>query len=333
MRISRPTRRYRHFTLLEMLFVIASVAIIVKMLMPAFAESRSKARFVRWLAFNRQCSNDPTCVVNFNFQDGEGRILYNSAIGNQEQHFDSREYQGVVNGNYKWVQGRWWRGKRALQFNGNDTYVEVEQQKALNFGEEDGFTIIIWVKFDRLRRYDGLFSKSWMAGAVGWAQYDLYTDFLAYDDKQASGQFEVDVCTTCIGFDDVVINEDESTTPNIKLDTENWFMLTLRNKPIDGESSSGGLSGGGKSNEVDVFFNGKRLAPRSTNNYVSRNTKCDANLIIGAIRFLGGTVDNPTKEGRIRNFFKGRVDEFLVYSRALEDTEIMGHYRMGAEHY
>lgn len=308
-------------TLLEMLFVVVCVAILLKLLMPAFAESRNKARFTRWLSFNRQCSNDPTCAVNFNFQDGNGAIVKNSAVGNENIKFDAKDYSGVIKGDYSWVQGRWWKGKRALQFNGTNTIVEIEKEKALNFDENEGFTIIIWVKFDRFRRWDGLFSKSYMAGEAGWSQYDLYYDGTEYTNKAAQGQFEVDVCRTCIGFDDVVIEENGTKSYNIKLDTEHWFMITLRNKMV------------GSKNEINVFINDKKLVSRSTNNFQSAGVTCDANLIIGALRFLVMGPNNvPTKNGYISNYFKGRVDEFIMYRRALEDSEVRGHFRMGDEH-
>ncbi len=64
-----------HFTVIEMLFAIAIIAILSAILMPHFNESRDRARYVRWLHFNKQCSTDPKCVINLNFQEGEGVLI------------------------------------------------------------------------------------------------------------------------------------------------------------------------------------------------------------------------------------------------------------------
>ena len=318
-----------NFTVVELLVSITIIAILFAILLPNMSESQGRARFVRWVQFNKQCSADPACVVNLNFQEGEGGILTNSAQGYEGEGFNAEDYNGIAKGDYTWGQGRWWKGKKALQFDGVSTLIEFEKQEALDFDENEGFTIIIWVKFDRFRRWDGLFAKSWMAGTAGWSQYDLYYDGTEYTDKDAKGQFEVDIHRTCVGYDDVVINEDGSKTGNITLDTKHWFMLTLRNKIVaDGK----GTGGSDKNNVVDTFFNGKRLACRATNNSISSHKNCEANLIIGALRFLVMQNGVPTKNGRISNFFKGKVDEFLIYRRTLTNNEIKAHYEMGAEY-
>ncbi|MDD5727511.1 MAG: prepilin-type N-terminal cleavage/methylation domain-containing protein [Victivallales bacterium] len=312
------------FTIIELLVSLAVIAMLSALLLPSLAESRAKARFIRWVQFNKQCSADPTCVINLDFQDGEGDLLKNSAQGHEGEGFNSVDYSGVVKGDYEWARGRWWKGKKALQFDGVSTYVEFPQIQHLDFGKDDSFTIIIWVKFDRLRRWDGLFSKSyWASPPNGYAQYDLYFDGTTYSGKTASGQFEVDVGCTCIGFDDVSEDGEE----NITLDTENWFQLTLRNKVT------------GEDNDVSVFFNGTKLKSRSSNFCTSTLDRCSACLVLGCIRWLvskynkeTGTSE-PTKEGKLDNFFKGKIDEFLVYGRALTDNEIKAHHAMGTEHH
>ncbi|MCP3967246.1 MAG: LamG domain-containing protein [Lentisphaerae bacterium] len=322
-----------HFTLIELLISISIIAILINLLLPAFSKSKGRARYVRWMAFNRQCSNDPTCTINFNFQEGKGYILNNSAVGNEQKGFDVKKYHGIVKEgigiipdgaskileNPQWTQGRWWGDKRALQFDGTSTYIEVDQVKHIDYGDEDNFTILVWIKFDRLRKWDGIFAKSYMAKPPkGYGQYDMYFDGSTYDNSTAAGQFEVDVCKTCIGFDDVC----EDGSRNVRLDMVNWFHLVLRNRHENGNQT------------VDVFFNGKKLVHRATNFYQAILSKCDARLIIGALRFRRDNGSgNPTKEGSIGCHFKGKIDEFLIYGRALSDKEILGHWQMGAEHF
>ncbi len=314
----------RHFTVVELLLSIVIIAILFAILLPGLSESRARARYVRWLQFNKQCSTDPACVINLNFQEGEGGVLLNSAQAHEVEGFNASNYNGIIKGDYEWGRGRWWRGKKALQFDGVSTYVEIPDIKHIDFDRTDNFTIIIWVKFDRLRKWDGVFGKCYMRNATtGYAQYDMYFDGTVYSDKEASGQFEVDVASICVGFDDV----GEDGEKIIKLNTVSWFQLTLRNEIVDGNQ------------EVHVFFNGIRLKSRGTNFVVYEKGKCAARLALGCIRWLVTKYNpetklrEPTKDGRLGNFFKGKIDEFLVYNRALSDGEIRAHYQMGAEYF
>ena len=316
--------KQRRFTVVELLVAIVIIAILFAILLPRLSDSQARARFVRWVQFNKQCSADPACVINLNFQEGEGDVLINSAKGHEAEGFNADDYNGMVKGDYEWGQGRWWRGKKALQFDGSSTYVEFPEIKHIDFDRDDNFTIIIWVKFDRLRKWDGVFGKCYMRNATsGYAQYDMYFDGTCYNDKEATGQFEVDVASICVGFDDV----GEEGEKNILLDTTNWFQLTLRNQMVDGKQ------------EVNVFFNSIKLKSRGTNFVVYEKGKCAARLAIGCIRWLVTRYNRetrkhePTQDGRLGNFFKGKVDEFLVYNRALTQHEIKAHHEMGAEYH
>lgn len=313
----------RHFTVIELLVSLTIIAILFAMLMPSLSDSQKRARFIRWVQFNKHCSTDPACVINLNFQEGHGTILRNSALAHEAEGFNADNYKGIIQGDYEWGQGRWWKGKKALQFDGTSTYVEISDVKHIDFDRDDNFTVIIWVKFDRLRKWDGVFGKCYMRNAAeGYAQYDMYFDGTIYNDREAAGQFEVDVASICVGFDDV----GEEGEKIILLNTVNWFQLTLRNKIVDDQQI------------VNVFFNGIKLKSRGTNFVIYEKGKCTARLAIGCLRWLVTEYNpetrtrEPTKDGRMDNFFKGKIDEFLVYSRALTDSEIKANYAMGAEY-
>jgi len=140
----------QHFTIIELLVSVAIIAILFSLLMPAFNESREKARFARWLSFNKQCSNDPKCVINLNFQDYDGDSLKNSAQGYEAEGFSAADYSGVIKGNYEVVQGRWKKGKKAILFDGISTYIEFPKSKYVDFdGTKDDFT----------NRFNGLYSS------------------------------------------------------------------------------------------------------------------------------------------------------------------------------
>ena len=327
--------RRNNFTIIEILFVISLIVIIVSMVMPAFRESRDKARFVRWMSFNKQCSSDPTCVINFNFQEGKGATLTNSAAGNENVKFMAKDYYGTVKGsnfitkNGDWVRGRWWKGKRALHFDGT-TIVEVANIDSINFGENDDYTIIVWVKFDQLNQWATPFSKSY---APNYAQYDLYYDNTSYAATKTtpaySALFEVDVCSTCVGFDNMYRNvSGGAMLTSVTLDTSHWYMIALRNKVQKSPASPAVNSI--NDHVVDVFWNGYSLnGSRGTNNVSSSSMRCNAKLILGAMRFWAG---QNSGNGSLNCFLNGRIDEFMVYKRALQDSEIRGHFLMGQEH-
>ena len=306
-----------HFTVIELLLAIIIIAILSAMLLPSLNESRNRARYVRWLHFNKQCSTDPSCVINFNFQEGEGGILKNSAKGHDAENFDAHDYNGIIKGDYEWASGRWRKGKKAIQFDGVSTYIELENTEHLNFEGTDDFTIIIWVKFDLLNKWDGLFGKCYMRNAVnGFPQYALYYDGSKTGKKASSGEF-----SAAVGEHNVVFeNNDESGSKEIKLDTDNWFQLVLRNKVING------------SEKLDLFLNGVKLKSAHSGN-TGAKFKSEARLAIGCIRWLLVKNKVPESNGKPDNFIKGKIDEFLIYNRALSKNEITAHYVMGERTY
>jgi len=308
--------RRRHFTIIELLVAIAIISILSAMLLPSFSESRAKARFVRWLHFNKQCSTDPACIINLNFQENEGSILKNSAKGHEGEGFNADDYNGFIRGDYEWTNGRWWKGKRAIQLDGVSTYIEFENSRHINFDGADDFTIFIWVKFDRLDNWDGILGKCYMLNSTcGFAQYAVYYKGTKSSPKFAAGQFELDVGNESVDFDDV-----NPYTEGGFVNSLNWFLLTLRNRVVD------------EKQEVHLFLNGIKLKSDHISVKGYKTYKCEANLALGCIRWLVLKNGIPDNNGKPGNFLKGKIDEFLVYSRALTDNEIMAHYVMGAEH-
>ena len=104
------------------------------------------------------------------------------------------------------------------------------------------------------------------------------------------------------------------------IDSESWFQVTMRNKVINGKQ------------EIHIFLNAVELNVRKTKSIAKRKNKCTARLALGGIRYQKKKKGVLTQDGKMRSFFKGKMDEFLVYSRALSDREIKNHYLMGATH-
>ncbi len=335
------------FTLVEILIAIVVVAILMAMSYPALSRAVHRAKFTRWYAFNRQCSNDPACVINFNFQEGSGDILNNTCSGTEVEGYKAENYTGYMmkNGggkhNLKWIKsgGRWGKFgyKHALQFNGSDTYVKIPSTSGNDFGPENDFTVLCWLKFDKLVFGDCPFSKSlWGTETDAACQYDLYYNPGAGSYDQ--GSFDVDVFETCGSWDKTKVD----------FNKQGWVHLALRYRFNGWDAAKEKANG-----DIDVFINGKVLGPHVDTTAENPNTATatgwkactegglNVPLIIGAAgcyrkHWSSGTYDK-TKPGVLSNemmllfFFKGKMDEFLVYKKALSDSAIIGHYDMGKE--
>ena len=308
------------FTILELLFSIAIIAILTAMLLPTLSESRARARFVRWLQFNNQCSTDPTCVVNLNFQEGEGGILKNSAHGCEADGYNADDYNGIIRGDYEWTKGRWTQGKKAVQLDGYSTLIELPKNQYVDFTGGDGFTVIVSMKFDRLDQFDGIFGKCYMRNKVnGFPQYVLYYSNSGRN-KNSKDTFQLDIGKLSVSFDRVNAETGVELPP---IDLESWYHIVLRNKVIDDEQV------------VDLFLNGHKLKSTYNNLGTGNKERDAANLALGCIRWL--VTENrdgehvPAPYGKPDNFIKGKIDEFLVYNRPLTDNEIKAHYAMSAE--
>ncbi len=335
------------FTLIEILIVLVIIGILFALLMPMLSEAKVQAKYVRWLAYNRNLSNDPTCVINFNFQGvggafsaaPPGDILVNSASGSEGEGYSPEYYNGYLrnkNGgdhNFEWVRaGRYGRFKWALQFNGTDTYVLIPTTTAVDFTPFSGFTVMCWIKFDKLDLGDCPFSKSlWGTSWDAAAQYDMYAMPWAGDFGQ--GSFDVDVFTTC------------GTWPNTEVDFDQagWVHLALRYESTGIDEATGDATG-----QVQVFINGEALGDfvdtTEENPHTATATEYQAcidnkiPLIIGGAGcyrkyWSPGTYDSSVESLEntwlIKFIFQGLIDEFVVFKRPLPDAEIRGHYDMG----
>ncbi|MDD5727106.1 MAG: prepilin-type N-terminal cleavage/methylation domain-containing protein, partial [Victivallales bacterium] len=307
----------RGFTIIELLVSISIISLLAAILLPSLSESQARARFARWLQFNNQCSTDPSCVINLNFQEGEGEVLKNSALGHDAEGFKASEYNGIIQGDYEWGQGRWVKSKRAIQFDGASTFIEFTHGQCVDFAAENDFTILISIKFDQLSQWDGIFGKCYMRNEVnGYPQYALYYRN-ASKKKNSTDWFELDIGQSRITFDGI----SEDGTELDPIENSGWYQIITRNKVVDGEQV------------VDIFVNGVKLQSTSKKLGTGNKERETANLALGCIRWL--LLENrngekaPSPYGKPDNFLKGKIDEFIVYNRALTDNEISGHYAMG----
>ncbi len=202
-------RTKRQFTLIEIVVVISIISILVGISFVSANMAKSKAKFTKWLTYNTMLSKDADTVINFNFADTDAKIasdsaLTNSAVGCGVQGFDAKLSNGLIK-NATWVKkGGRSRFHHALQFDGRRSYVEIQNNKALDFdAEKEDFTIMMWVRFDSIS------STRVLCGKAEWnriAQYDLYL---------SARRLEADVGRVCTGW----------RTPQISVGK--WYHVAL----------------------------------------------------------------------------------------------------------
>ena len=286
-------------------------AIVATILFPVLRDARIRAKFTRWYAFNKLLSNDPACVINYNFQEGTGTTLTNTCFGSDATiRFDSEKYNGILKTtdnqpHFEWVTsgGRFGRFKKALKFNGSHTYIEIPGTEAIDYTPQDSFTIIVWVKFDSVSAYNCIFAKcEW----YNIAQYDIYSQAstILSDGTQGSA-IQYDLFTICRGWEDDIGTKDVSLTSR-------WRCIAL-------------VYDGGANGETAVYVDGegKRISSNLySGNQNATGTHTTTTCVIGGARM---------ESGGLSYMFNGRIDEFLVFKRAMSQAEIRGVYEMGRE--
>ncbi|MCP3966458.1 MAG: LamG domain-containing protein [Lentisphaerae bacterium] len=308
------SQKIRCFSLIELLITIAIIAILVELLLPAFSKSRDQAKFVRWLAFNRQCSNDPACVLNMNFQEGSGRLT-NSAKGAAFKGYEGNKFQGSLIGDCEWTEGRWPGKKKAILFPGHYSYVVISTDPSCDFGIYDDFTIVLWVCFDFPSSAGPLLTK----GLFQYSAPNYFSQFYINQCKWWNADYNrcraaFEVQTTGYG---ARYGDASAKGKKMSYAKHEWIMLTIRNQVK------------GNDKIVDFFINGEKMG-RDNEEVYEETISIPSVIMIGGMDFqrFGSTAPIPDHQ-QYGYGFKGRVDELLIYRRALPDGEIKGHYEMG----
>lgn len=172
-------RKREGFSLIELLIVIAIIAIVASMIMPALQTAGKKAKYARWLGYKNSLRCDDGLIAYYDFEEGEGAILKNKAIGPPEDtSYDPEKLNGTINGP-TWTFGRW-AGKGALDFDGNNDYVAVPNSSSL---KPDLITICAWIfpykKSDYMEIVSKFYSDGYYIRIMHPTWYGFRVDFYA----------------------------------------------------------------------------------------------------------------------------------------------------------
>ena len=219
-------------------------------------------RFKTWV--------EPNLVSWWRFDEGQGYTAYDSAGSNNGSVYGAQWTGGQIDG--------------ALEFDGEDDYIEVADSPGLDI--TDGITIGMWIKpypgmdCDERGNWRYLLRK----GEVGWGAYNLI--------------YEASWDVPSTGFTVV---------------TGSAYRLWTNSAAYPGEFTYLAFTYDAETGEQKTYFNGDLDSQQITGGGFIRNRS-------GPLR-IGGGVNTGCPDGA--GFFKGLIDEVRIYDRALSAEEIL----------
>ncbi len=310
MKIRKHGNKKSYFTIIELLVSIAIIAILMNLLLPAFSKSKEQAKYARWLAFNRQCNGDSACVLNMNFQEGSG-VIINSAVGAAVKGYDGSKHKGYMVGDCEWTVGRWPAKKKAVMLSGWYSHIEIPPDPSRDIGTYEDYTIILWLCFDFPDSWGAILSKGYISNSQPNSYGQCYIgEMVQWDDAKQVATANFSVLAT--GYESRFRYVEGGKYKELHFNRHDWVMLALRNKVENDEKV------------VDFFVNGVKMA-RNYETIYGDTIKHS----IGGVKYLTGMSGGKPVSKASGFGFKGRVDEYQVYKRAMSDGEIKGHYQMG----
>ena len=125
---------------MELMLTAAVLSIVAVLVIPFFNRVNQKGRYTTWVNHKNRILSDVDLFVYYDFTDGQGSIVRNSARALHQQGYDpiindARVIKGVT-----WVDGRW-QMKPALEFDGSSGYLSANAEFS-----DKSVTCIMWIK-------------------------------------------------------------------------------------------------------------------------------------------------------------------------------------------
>jgi len=262
------SKKRKNITFVEVMLSTAVLAILAAIVIPFFTRANQKGHYTKWKTHKNKLQLDPTLTAYYDFSDGKGSILTNSARSKPTDTYNPIDLDGRILNTTSWKKSRW-QLKWALQFNGESTHV-------LTNGDFTGnaVTVVCWFKSDTLD-----------------------TSLLSFTDKRSLDSAAKRNLYLKGGYV-VSSNPKGAIKSKTKCAENKWTMVAV--------------TMGQKFGKHILYINGDKEAESSSFEVSGDSLK---SLIIGYCS------NAP--------FFKGFMDDVVVFKRELSDKEIKDIYIAG----